>query len=70
MQNRERTGVPKRAARLVWWMRPDASVDDSNKAFERPSTLNARIRSLPLSVPQWLHFKLEFAECLFCKSST
>ena len=22
-QNRERTGVPKRAARLGWWMRPD-----------------------------------------------
>jgi len=24
LQNRERTGVPKRAARLGWWMRPDA----------------------------------------------
>ena len=23
LQNRERTGVPKRAARLGWWMRPD-----------------------------------------------
>jgi len=25
-QNRERTGVPKRAARLGWWMRPDHQV--------------------------------------------
>ena len=23
LQNRERTGVPKRAARLGWWMRPE-----------------------------------------------
>jgi len=51
MQNRERTGVPKRAARLGWWMRPEAIVDDEKKAFERPSTLIASIRSLPLSVP-------------------
>src|SRR5213080_648733 len=26
LQNRERTGVPKRAARLGWWLRPDPFV--------------------------------------------
>jgi len=39
MQNRERTGVPKRAARLGWWMRPDP-----NNQVELP------IPSLPLGV--------------------
>jgi len=26
-QNRERTGVPTRAARVGWWMRPDLSLN-------------------------------------------
>ncbi len=27
LQNRERTGVPARAARVGWWMRPDQRLN-------------------------------------------
>jgi hypothetical protein len=27
LQNRKRTGVPARAARVGWWMRPDARLN-------------------------------------------
>src|SRR5205823_11262742 len=47
-QNRERTGVPKRAARLGWWMRPDQS--GLRTKYHRQSNLIAVIRSLPLAV--------------------
>jgi len=60
MQNRERTGVPKRTARLGWWMRPDATLDDDMK-HSSGFNIDASIRSLPLSVLQWLHLQLEFA---------
>ncbi len=39
LQNRERTGVPARAARLGWWMRPDQRIN-----------LSVSIPSLPLRV--------------------
>jgi hypothetical protein len=52
-QNRERTGVPKRAACLGWWMRPDAGIQPAidNLAGRICATrLSANIRSLPLPV--------------------
>src|SRR5437868_7310307 len=48
LQNRERTGVPKRAARLGWWMRPDQS--GLRTKYRCQSNLIAVIRSLPLAV--------------------
>ena len=48
-QNRERTGVPARAARVGWWLRPDQTT---NIRVEDASSFHVAwlIRSLPLAV--------------------
>src|SRR6266852_8901917 len=51
LQNRERTGVPKRAARVGWRMRPDPGtrlrVYESFCANNRGGQVESRIQSLP-----------------------
>jgi len=52
IQNRSRTGVPKRAGRLGWWMRADAGRNLEISDDERlpyPGHSDASIRSLPAS---------------------
>ena len=56
IQNRERTGVPARAARVGWWMRPGAGL---NAEWRKKSTkdhvqLECLTRSLPLPVLMYL----------------
>ena len=51
LQNRERTGVPKRAFRLGWWLRADPTLNSRNYCCSPVSSkVGSLIRSLPLPV--------------------
>ena len=45
-QNRERTGVPARAARVGWWMRPAQS---STKACDGFAEVSLKLNSGPVA---------------------
>jgi hypothetical protein len=51
-QNRERTGVPKRAARLGWWMRPGVGFNLADGPWMNchRSHVSGSTWSLPLPV--------------------